>query len=287
MRRLSRAVRTGETWKLLAVLAATALVVGCGTRGDSADRPAGQNPDAVPTVGSVTSPDGVEIRYEVAGRGEPVLVFVHGWSCDRSYWRAQLDHFAMAHRVVAVDLGGHGESGLGRESWTMAAFGDDVRAVVEELELQKVILVGHSMGTYVIFEAARLMPDRVMALVPVDQIFDPDTRFGGEERDRFIAGLRADFSGTTQAFVRQFLFKEGADSTLAGGIARDMGAAPPTVAVSAMENLLAYDEGAALAAMKVPVRLINADLWPTNLENVRRHNPTVELTILPDVATSS
>jgi pimeloyl-ACP methyl ester carboxylesterase len=172
----------------------------------------------------------VEIRYEVAGRGEPALVFVHGWSCDRSYWRAQMDHFASAHRVVALDLGGHGESGLARESWTMAAFGDDVRAVVEELDLPRVILVGHSMGTYVIFEAARLMPDRVVALVPVDQIFDPDQGFGEEERERFLAGLRADFSTATQAFVRQYLFGEGADSALAKGIAADMAAAPPAVA---------------------------------------------------------
>jgi pimeloyl-ACP methyl ester carboxylesterase len=95
--------------------------------------------------------------------------------------------------------------------------------------------------------------------------------------------LRTDVSGTTQAFVRQYLFREGADPKLAEGIAVDMGAAPATVAVSAMENLLAYDEGAALAAMKVPVRLINADLWPTNLESVRRHNPTVELSVMPGV----
>ena len=51
--------------------------------------------------------------------------------------------------MVAVDLGGHGESGMGREHWTMEAFGDDVAAVVRGLGLERVILVGHSMGGYV------------------------------------------------------------------------------------------------------------------------------------------
>ena len=118
--------------------------------------------------------DGVDIRYEVAGSGEPALVFVHGWSCDRSYWRAQTDHFEASHRVVAIDLGGHGESGLGRKDWTMAAFGGDVRAVVEALGLRKIVLVGHSMGGHVIVEATQLMPDRVAALVLVDTFEDVD-----------------------------------------------------------------------------------------------------------------
>jgi sigma-B regulation protein RsbQ len=111
---------------LLAMLLPVAIVTG----GDT----------ATPTVGSAKAADGVEIRYEAAGSGEPALVFVHGWSCNRSYWRAQMDHFAAYHRVVAVDLGGHGESGLGRKDWTMAAFGGDVRAVVEALGLKRVVL---------------------------------------------------------------------------------------------------------------------------------------------------
>jgi pimeloyl-ACP methyl ester carboxylesterase len=270
--------------KSMNALAAVAVVVGCGPREQPADRETAQIYEtATRTVGAVKAPDSVEIRYETAGRGEPALVFVHGWSCDRSYWRAQMDHFAASHRVVAVDLGGHGQSGLGRKDWTMVAFAEDVRAVVEALGPGKVVLVGHSMGGPVILEAARLMPERVLALVSVDFFNEVDRRFSTKEREGFLAPMRADFRKATEGFVRQEMFVPRSDPKMAERISRDMAAGPPAVAVSAMEHLLRYDQGAALAAAKVPVRLINADKWPTDLAAARRHKRDVELAVVPAV----
>ena len=123
------------------------------------------NVDAAKTV---AAPDGVEIRYETAGAGDPALIFIHGWSCDRSYWRAQMAHFAKSHRVVALDLGGHGESGFGREAWTIDSFGGDVAAVIDELGLERAVLIGHSMGGDVALAAARRLPGRIDGLVWVD-----------------------------------------------------------------------------------------------------------------------
>ncbi|HSL83506.1 MAG TPA: alpha/beta fold hydrolase, partial [Thermoanaerobaculia bacterium] len=117
---------------------------------------------------TVEAADGVPIVYEVSGPAEaagPALVFVHCWACDRTYWREQVDVFAADHRVVTLDLAGHGESGAGREAWTVTGLAGDVRAVVEALareeRLERVILIGHSMGGPVSLEAARLMPERV------------------------------------------------------------------------------------------------------------------------------
>ena len=62
------------------------------------------------------SADGIPVHFEVEAGGAPPLVFVHGWSCDRTYWRHQIDDFAGRHEVVAIDLAGHGESGSGRPS---------------------------------------------------------------------------------------------------------------------------------------------------------------------------
>src|SRR5438874_678908 len=85
--------------------------------------------------GEVTvSRDGVEIAYATFGEPggcAPAVVLVHGWSGNRGYWMHQADFLAERHHVIAVDLGGHGESGLGRDDWNLAAFGDDVVAVIE------------------------------------------------------------------------------------------------------------------------------------------------------------
>src|SRR5690606_25244475 len=98
---------------------------------------------AMAREGFVPSKDGVRIAWTLRGDGPP-LVFVHGWSCDQAYWREQVDHFAEHHSVVTVDVAGHGKSGLGREEWTIASFGADVAAVLQELDLEGAILIGHS-----------------------------------------------------------------------------------------------------------------------------------------------
>src|SRR5438552_3792134 len=135
---------------------------------------------AAAVVGGSTarSADGVPIRFHVAGRGEPTLVLVHGWALDHRVWDGQAPSLEGRHRVVTLDLAGHGESGRQRSAWTMAAFGEDVMAVVEAVGAREVALVGHSMGGPVVLEAARRMPERGQGLVLVDTLLEDPARFG-------------------------------------------------------------------------------------------------------------
>ena len=166
---------------------------------------------------TATSPDGIRIAFEADGSGAPGLVFVHGWSCDRTYWANQMRSFAPRHRVVSVDLAGHGESGSGRASWSMPAFGGDVAAVVEQLGLDDVVLIGHSMGGDVIVEAALRLVGRVRGLVWVDVYSDlsETAEAEAEHEDPFIARLRSDFAPEVDRFVRG-MFPEDADPALGG-----------------------------------------------------------------------
>src|SRR5262249_39407728 len=132
---------------------------------------------------TVPSSDGVPIRYRVLGDGRPALVFVHCWTCDQHFWDASLGRFTRDYTVVTLDLAGHGGSGRGRKEWTIAAFADDVKAVVEKLGLERVVLIGHSMGGPVALEAARKMPQRLVAPVPVDTLVDVEGRPRPEEAD--------------------------------------------------------------------------------------------------------
>ena len=151
------------------------------------------------------SKDGVPISYEIYGAGEPTLVFVHGWSCDARYWRAQLPYFSKKHRVVTLDLAGHGHSGTTRSQYTMWAFGEDVRAVTEAIGSRSVILIGHSMGGSVIAEAARLMPNRVIGLIGVDTLENIEYPMTREELKKMIAPLEKDFRTGSRQFVGEMI----------------------------------------------------------------------------------
>jgi pimeloyl-ACP methyl ester carboxylesterase len=229
---------------------------------------------------TTSAPDGVEIAFTTDGIGEPAIVFVHGWSCDRTYWDGQMAFLRDRFQVVAVDLAGHGESGLNREEWTVEAFGADVAAVVEKLGLEKVVLVGHSMGGAVDIEAARLIPGRVIGLIGVDTYHDMENAAPEAQRDAFLAAFEADFKSSVEGFVRM-MFPAGADSTLVDKIAADMSSAPKEPAIGAMRSVLSYNPSRKLEGLDIPVYAINADLWPTNVEAGQRQAASFEVKLMP------
>jgi alpha/beta hydrolase family protein len=138
-------------------------------------------------TGTATSIDGVTIKYEVAGQGEPALVFVHCWSCNRRFWDDQVAYFAPRYRVVRLDLAGHGGSGRGRGDYTIETFGADAAAVIEQLALKRVILIGHSMGGPVAVEVEKRLGDRVIGVVGVDTFY---TGFKAPEGKEAVAALK-------------------------------------------------------------------------------------------------
>jgi pimeloyl-ACP methyl ester carboxylesterase len=222
-------------------------------------------------TGSVASADGTKIAYDASGSGDTALVFIHGWSCDRSYWKPQLAEFGKDYRVVTVDLAGHGTSAARSGNWSIPAFGEDVAAVIRALPQQKVILIGHSMGGPVALEAARLAPDRALGVIGVDTFgaLGGDT-FDDATIERFKADLRRDFAGTTRGFVSDNFFPKNADPALKERIVADMASAPPMVGVAALEATFAYDPKPTAAALGLPITAINADLQPAMDEAVAR-----------------
>jgi pimeloyl-ACP methyl ester carboxylesterase len=215
----------------------------------------------------------------MAGDGPLSVVFVHGWSCDRNYWKEQLDYFAQVQRTVALDLAGHGDSGLNRDDWTIPAFGEDVAAVINGLELDRVVLVGHSMGGPVIVEAARIAHQKVIGLVVVDALQDPDAPgMTLDAMQGFVARFEEDFSDAMRDLVSTGMFVPESDSILKAWIVEDMASGPPEVGVGALRaNILwpSTTRSNALAALRVPLRLINSPLYPTDSAAVNRYGMDV------------
>jgi len=227
--------------------------------------------DAV--VGRAPSADGADIVYTARGAAGVALVLVHGGLADRSFWNPQLEGLADRFRVVALDLGGHGESGR-RATYTIAGWAQDVCAVVNALHLDRVVLVGNSLGGPVALEAARLLPGRVLGVVGVDTLHDLTRTMDKATAHAQAEALRNDFAAACRGMVNQ-LFHPGAEAELHSWAEQRMcSPSLKDVAVSMQESFGGYDTAAAARAARVPIRAINGDLWPTNTE--------VNRTVVPD-----
>ncbi|WP_457668519.1 alpha/beta fold hydrolase [Thiolapillus sp.] len=193
--------------------------------------------------GIVASADGSPIAYGVQGQGqgEPTIVFVHCWTCNHEFWDNQIKHFSQTHRVVWLDLAGHGKSGSHRDRYTMAAFGEDVAAVVEAVGGDKVILVGHSMGGPVAVEAAKRLDDRVVGIVGVDTFFTPFQYPRDQEAiNAFVKPFETDFHSTSDKLLRS-MFAPGVDPGQIDRIVGMFTGADPKVGVSAMYELFRWN----------------------------------------------
>lgn len=232
---------------------------------------------------SVASKDGVAIRYHAQGSGEPAIVFVHCWTCDRHSWDAQLPRLARTRQVVALDLAGHGESGGERERWTIEAFGNDVMAVIDALKLRRVVLVGHSMGGHVTLAAARRLDGRLAGLVPVDTLLDVEERMSPERIEEFLAPFEADYPKAAEGFVRTYMFAPSSPTAVIEKVVARARAASKQMAIAAIRETWSYDAARDFDVLKAPIHAINGERYPTNLEANRRHAPQYQVTLMPDV----
>ena len=121
---------------------------------------------------SGASVDGIEIHWTPAGKGGTTVILVHGWTGDESAWSAQVPALVAAkYRVITLDLPGHGKSGSPKDGkFSMDLFARAIEAVRVEAGVNRAVLVGHSMGTPVIRQYARLYPKRTLALVFADGV---------------------------------------------------------------------------------------------------------------------
>jgi alpha/beta hydrolase family protein len=93
--------------------------------------------------------DNVELFYSDHGQGPPVLM-LHGWTCDGADWSWLAGDLAVDHRVVVVDFRGHGRSTRTVDPYGAQVLANDMVRVLQHLSIDRVVVVGHSMGTTVV-----------------------------------------------------------------------------------------------------------------------------------------
>lgn len=112
--------------------------------------------------------DGVRLFYSVEGpKDAKPLLFCYGLVCSKLQWKYQMEFFSQTHRVIYLDYRGHGQSETPADpgSVTIENLARDLLELLDELEIQSVPVLGHSLGVNIILDLYRLAPSRVKALV--------------------------------------------------------------------------------------------------------------------------
>lgn len=156
----------------------------------------------------------VEIAFDEMGSGERVILLVHGHAFDRSMWRPQLEPPArLGWRVVAPDLRGYGASSVVGEKTTLDVFARDLAGLLDHLRIDRVVLVGLSMGGQIVMEFCRLFPSRVMGIVLAATFPRADTAAGKQQRAAMAERLLTEgMSGYAEEALPKMLAARSIDS---------------------------------------------------------------------------
>jgi len=205
--------------------------------------------------------DGMKIHSTATGKGSRTIVLVHGWTCDETSWATNVPELAKHYRVITLDLPGHGKSDAPKDGKvTMEMFAKAVEAVRAEQKADKIIVVGHSMGTPVIREYAHRYPQHVTALVLVDGVVVAPTPPGGRG---IQTPLDADKLLTPEGLAMREgmikgMFTPKTPKDVQEHVLKMMLGAPPATAASAMRTT--FDEKyASDEVMNVPAYGIFAE----------------------------
>ena len=218
--------------------------------------------------------NGTSVDYADCGSGALTVLFVHGWSIDQSYWSNQMEYFCKDYRVVSINLPGFHSSKGTRTDWTVSAYAEDVIAVIDQLKLKNVVLVGHSMGGDVVLEAASI-DSTIVALVGIDTFKDVGIEFTNEVRaeiDGFLLMLRTNYSRIAPAYAENALFQPSTDSLVRKRVVDDFRTADSTVAIAALTDLVRYakySENQRLETLNQKLYLLNSNASPTFVDGLK------------------
>jgi pimeloyl-ACP methyl ester carboxylesterase len=203
-----------------------------------------------------------------AGSGAPPLVFVHGFACDHTDWSAQVETLAARHAVLACDLRGHGQTPGDPSECSIATYGADVAALVEERQLANAVLVGHSLGCRVVLEAFRVGPARIAGIVLVE-----GSRMGTGDPAQAEEAMRTaiefvGFPAFAEALFNQMFLRPSTDATRIVGRAKRL---PGAIGAALFPSMVRWDAASmeqVLGSVRVPLMVVQSTTINTDRKRV-------------------
>lgn len=239
--------------------------------------------------------NGFRMNYEDVGDG-PALIFVHGFPLDHTMWSHQVKALSDDYRVITPDLRGHGQSEAPPSPYRMDQMADDVRGLLQALDVERAVLVGLSMGGYIAFAFWRIYPHLVRALVLADTRAAADTPDARLNRQAMIDQVKA---AGTEPIVEEMLPKLLSPATLknkaevVAHTQRMMAGTPAPGVIGALHGLAERpDSTRMLRTLAVPTLILvgedDAITPPADAEAMQRailsarRPPNVSLVRIPD-----
>ena len=204
--------------------------------------------------------------------GEPVLFFIHGSFINKDYWQKQLYHFASHFRVIAIDLVGHGKSTTNRENITIDQYGNDILAIINQLGLKNVILIGHSIGGDIMLAANEKNDKNIIGLIGVDYFENVGSQLPDNAINQIMTDLRNNFINTNVAYAKNVLLTEKTDQIITERVVQDFRSISPRVAIPMNDDFFHFPkkEEALLKKLDKKLYLVNSDYQPTNEMSLKK-----------------
>jgi pimeloyl-ACP methyl ester carboxylesterase len=178
------------------------------------------------------------------------VVLVHSLAGNASQWSAQLTHLQSTRRAVALELRGHGRSDPAKNGdYTLEGMANDIAGVVERLNLERIVLVGHSLGGGVALVYAGAHPERVAGLLLIDPIGD-GKQISPTQAQPLLDALATDYATTIQEYWKGIA---GSDAVVRQRLLADLEATPQDVVVSAFGEVLRFNPDPWLCAYHGPI----------------------------------
>lgn len=218
--------------------------------------------------------DGVQLVCEDVGSGVPALVCLHGNSCNHKFFRPQIEEFKSIHRVVAVDMRGHGLSDAPRGPYSFAGLADDCAWVCKELGLEQIVVLGHSMGGAVAAEMIKANPGLVRAVALLDSTLLPDPPLLKKVLPPLIHELASrDHLQGLHDFVDP-LFAPGDSQELRDWVWQEMSRTAGHVTLDLFEEFLNWRDGATKHITQ-PFLYVGGFRWRVNPDSLAEACPQV------------
>lgn len=235
--------------------------------------------------------NGIELYYEIHGRkGAPWLVFSHSLACSLRMWDSQVAAFASRCRVLAFDTRGHGQSSAPAGAYTLAQMAQDLKGLLDQLEVQRAHFVGLSMGGMIGQTFALAYPGIFATLTLADTTSRYPAEAAGSWSERIrIAETRGMEPLVEPTLARWFTapFRKARPEVVAR-IAAQIAATPVSGYVGCCHAIPKIDLTARLKEIRCPILAIvgeqDAGTPVAMAREIQDNAPGAQLVVLPDAA---